>query len=965
MKCYNRIISAMSAIFMAAGLIILPVNAEMTIELTTYKAVPGYPVTALSGGQNVRGNIDWYVSNEEDGSYSQIVGASGNEWAITNACANKYIKACVDGVYSDALKIGEGLNTYSNKWWIPGDIPENTPEEYSFRPANPSDKNTKSKFFYQVLDTELVDGKKEYYVMQLGDYVTNGQFTRDTNNIFFDPSVEMSMAGWLNNVWYDLSSDDPQISKYARPNGGPLNSNGTTMDFNLEPYVVKDHLWLSERSEAIKNDFTVKAAISILSLNDMMKYYRRIGTNDIPGWMWLRTPTGNNKITLLQHNRNDDSYGPITRNASSTVDANYNIYPVFYLTEDVFKNLKIDIETAGSEILKEIIEVNNNSETALRKIGYTNGDLVKMGIIEPPLEPTASNISISVKKALPGYPILVNYTYSHNENKKEGNTKIYWYEADTENGIYTKVNGAEGNNWEIFNSCENKYIKAKVVPKTSDDIEGTADFFSANAIKVGKGLKTFNPDTDGGWSLPADMPETSPDEYKFAMESPSNSGFTYHMLDADIVNGKAEFFILQMGSMISNGRMTGIPDNYKFDPKVKYSVAGWLNDVWAVSATPGQSEYYNNGGNGPLNNNATAIDSNIKPYIENHVWRTERSGGSIVPNDFVFESKVALLSVTEFFEQYKKIGKNDYDKSWFRTPTENNGKANFFLLISSSGVWGKNGGSEGNIHIYRPVYYLSEDFFKNVRLDTSSLGDEVKKMIRSSISKEDMLKGQAKYTSEELANIFGYPEKTGYAENARILGNISVGESVTVDYSFNRNGINVNESRSKYQWYISDKKEGDFKIIEDADKKEYTISENDIGKYLAVKVTPIDEEGNICGSAMAKTSIAISDSCDMNIRFISLKDENGIISRVQGVSSATAEFNIANAGLDSNLTFIIAVYTSKNEMVGCKIKNINISSGTNDYSITLTGLDEQQSYKCRVMVFENMQNIRPLYTGEI
>ena len=90
-------------------------------------------------------------------------------------------------------------------------------------------------------------------------------------------------------------------------------------------------------------------------------------------------------------------------------------------------------------------------------------------------------------------------------------------------------------------------------------------------------------------------------------------------------------------------------------------------------------------------------------------------------------------------------------------------------------------------------------------------------MIRATITKEEMLSGKAKYTEEELVTAFGYPEKTGYVENAIISGNLSVGETVTTQYDFNKNGLDKDKSDvTRYQWYRTSKKDGELQIIENA-----------------------------------------------------------------------------------------------------------------------------------------------------
>ena len=850
---------------------------------------------------------------------------------------------------------------WSNVWFLSeDDTLEVHPVQYSF--TIPGDEVNKDAFgatpAYQLLDEETVDGKKNYLIMRTGTIAARSLLA-NSDTTWYNPESKNSLAYYMDKIWTgEIESDSEYTVRKDSVDAQLLNT-------KFKDYLI-EHEWVIEASTgAGLEQTTITAKAVIPSVSEMDAYSpERLAAFKLlakgQSSMLTRTPRkitdGKYKGIYIQPYSSGNK--PYVSTIDVTDSTTRRAWGMFWISEDFFKNVKVDVDSLGTEVLTAVLNANENSESLLRDIGYTNGELVKMGVIEPPVEPVASEISISVEKAVPGYPVKVDYKYSHKENKEQGDTKIYWYVSDSENGTYEKIQGAEGNEWPIWNVCEGRYIKAKVVPRTIDDIEASEDYFSENAIKIGEGLKAFNPNTEG-WSLPTDMPQTSPEEYKFSLQTPSNAGFTYHMLEAETENGEGRFFILQMGSMISNGKMTSVSTNYKFDPSVKYSVAGWLNDVWAESSSPAITDYYNTGGNGPLNGNATAIETNIKPYIVKHTWLNENSGGNVVPNDFTFEAKVALLSTTEFFKHYKKIGKNDYGIAWLRTSTENSGKGQYFLINPSSNVWAKNGGSVSNIHYYRPVYYLSEDFFKDVRLDTEAVGIEAAKMIRNVISKEEMLSGKAKYTEEELVTVFGYPEKTGYVENAVVSGNLSVAETVTAQYDFNKNGLDKDKSDvTRYQWYRTSKKDGELQIIENANGKEYKITEQDLDKFLAVKVTVIDEEGEMCTPAVAMTGIAISAKSNINIQFVSL-------SELSGASNVTAEFKVTNNSGERELTFIIAVYDTQNEMCALNLQDLEVKSGTDNYSVSLEELDSQKEYKCRVMVLDNQDNMRPLYVGEI
>ena len=74
--------------------------ADSEIAISAEKANPGYPVSVTVNGtpltDDTDNNVEWYVCDSIDGTYAKIEGAVGTNWQITNACANKFIKAGIE-----------------------------------------------------------------------------------------------------------------------------------------------------------------------------------------------------------------------------------------------------------------------------------------------------------------------------------------------------------------------------------------------------------------------------------------------------------------------------------------------------------------------------------------------------------------------------------------------------------------------------------------------------------------------------------------------------------------------------------------------------------------------------------------------------------------------------------------------------------------------------------------------------
>ena len=208
-----------------------------------------------------------------------------------------------------------------------------------------------------------------------------------------------------------------------------------------------------------------------------------------------------------------------------------------------------------------------------------------------------------------------------------------------------------------------------------------------------------------------------------------NDGF-FVMTDGYTENGAA-YSSIPYGLSSSDRKGSKTAQSVVFDPDIKNTLAEKLNS----------DEYILQ--NFPL----------MKPYIQNHTWYTEK-GYDIEP--YKTTCKISLLSLTEYKANFDRIGYMPNGESmqwWTRSPhrTVDNYSVWEFLpkgVISSQ--FDLN--SAYSKRVVRPCFYVSGDFFKNVRLDTRTMGGEVKKVISKTVSYEDAAKI---YSNVELAEI-GY-----------------------------------------------------------------------------------------------------------------------------------------------------------------------------------------------------------------
>ena len=236
----------------------------------------------------------------------------------------------------------------------------------------------------------------------------------------------------------------------------------------------------------------------------------------------------------------------------------------------------------------------------------------------------------------------------------------------------------------------------------------------------------------------------TPEEYIFSM---SDSADTKEYILLKSVNAKENdgFFVMtngytEKGAAYSTNSYALSKDDKKgtktaqsvvFDADIDGSLAQKLNDNAYIS------EYF------PL----------MKDYINTHTWYTEE-GYNLEP--YKTDCKISLLSLTEYKENYDRIGYKPNDEEmqwWLRSPhrTVDNYSLWEFLpkgIIASQ--YDLN--SAYSKRVVRPCFYISADFFKNVKLNTQNLGGEVKKVILENVTYEQ---AEKMYSKVELLDI-GY-----------------------------------------------------------------------------------------------------------------------------------------------------------------------------------------------------------------
>ena len=214
-------------------------------------------------------------------------------------------------------------------------------------------------------------------------------------------------------------------------------------------------------------------------------------------------------------------------------------------------------------------------------------------------------------------------------------------------------------------------------------------------------------------------PEKVNADYAFTATT-NGTVYHYQVLDAITVNGEKQYYIYCNDLYGKNPTASATNE---FDPDVDGNIAKWLNTSFL------------NGGQG---DGFVALDTNIKPYIAEHDWLVEanaKAPSGYPKTDYTAKCKIALLSITEYAKYSKKIGWGAYENgslvssgthTMLRSPVGNS--TNLRTLYQQTGCTANVAANYKTARI-RPAFYVSENYFKNVKLDLSSVGSEVKKII--------------------------------------------------------------------------------------------------------------------------------------------------------------------------------------------------------------------------------------------
>lgn len=316
-----------------------------------------------------------------------------------------------------------------------------------------------------------------------------GQFAQIFNNIFIDNEAAIYMQDWgqtystnkkIPSNWW-LSVQDLKIGSTQ----GMWFNNPEIITYSRKDLVFSD-AWKEYYTKTEPTGFWAKffdyinpelyaQAQKLQSAGDEAAYAE---------WIDKNIPEGHTNFVYNNVTINVDELLSSAYTASWCDDKN-NVSYSKSEGKKLFKNYGTDFtltEEGLAEIRKTLPE-------------FENIEFSKMGVLGSISKPTVKNATVFGSGAV-GKTLSATYDFEDSKTV-EGQSKIYWYYANSEKGTYKRIDGGFGKYFVVTSEYENKCIRYEVVPysldfRVGDGVASKAVYIDPNATNV---------DKDGLWKI--------------------------------------------------------------------------------------------------------------------------------------------------------------------------------------------------------------------------------------------------------------------------------------------------------------------------------------------------------------------------------------------------------------------------------------------------------------------------------
>ena len=304
-------------------------------------------------------------------------------------------------------------------------------------------------------------------------------------------------------------------------------------------------------------------------------------------------------------------------------------------------------------------------------------------------------------------------------------------------------------------------------------------------------------------------------EYEF--KSPSGYYYTVIPVDTVTVDGEKQYLFISNNyygkfpegtTALTENATKADREKFIFDPEITTSYAYWLNNGF-FDGSKKAAAVNSNGG--------VALDSEIASYIRTHDWYVNGYNGKSTDNtyidkkynfDYTVNCKVAVLSIDDIVKYAKYMKKTlksagtentvnaDTYACILRTFGALDGAGASSLIKRQNPASGNAANSGSSLCGIRPIFYVSQKYFENVKLDLTSAGSGVKKIISElspSIYDDELLSLKEIYTlTEDGSKALSTDEWTNGSKVTVEGGCIKVPKSTYIGRLLEMNGGTLN-----------------------------------------------------------------------------------------------------------------------------------------------------------------------------
>ena len=633
----------------------------------------------------------------------------------------------------------------------------------------------------------------------------------------------------------------------------------------------------------MQNDTVINAKTAPISVNEYNTYADIIGYNK---GIALRTPTDTVDSTKGTYGCFEAILKSGGRQFLTTNGTAYPIVPVFWVSNDIFKNVKA--ESAGAAVVAKILETGNSGGLYTDDEwgnfdfgGITGREDVKLNI--------TSNGGDRIKS---GYTLTAANKDDTEDITGAAKTIAYFISDDNENWIMAGT-AEDGAKFTLLNSHANKYVIAAA--KMQD---GTK--YISNSLLTGENLSYL-----GEWNQPpTGMKEHADRSDRLYLDVDGFRGIGYTMLDSDDTG------ILLLSDSVEDKTPIYLDSSDKtklyqiYDSNDENSIAHHINTDEFIKQYIAPDGY--------------------ERYINRTYWETETGYTDKMTNDTVDYSKIAVPSVTELYKYADKIGSRDGNSIRTRTPLNKESTlGNFKYLHPTAGIQYLK--SFSTYYPLRVEARVDKKMYKHVKLDAIKTGTDVLK----TINLPDMLTidqaKKLKYSAKELI-------KLGYFKDKNLiytsLNGISFdGTNATIDIAASNPKDESTDAKIICAVYDSDNR---LKLIQE-DNITVASGESDTKKTIALsgveetdKITfyfwnngqnlyPVtDSYSYVVPGEISEYSLLDANVAENNVRICGRGEVVDYKADKDAAAVKTRTFNWTNSGFEFEFTGIVAsVYVDK------------------------------------------------------